>query len=102
MGMRVAIEAKSKHRLAVLDFSDPSATADDGRLSLDGLLTKAAQQNSTGLPLYVFIDANVASTPDANNGELLSLLNEHRKTAAVAALFVTHDSPLPPRPRKRH
>lgn len=57
-GLKVAIEAKSRHRPGVLGFKGPKTGADEHRVGIRRLLMNALEKEP-GLPLVVFIDVNL-------------------------------------------
>jgi hypothetical protein len=101
-GHRFAVEAKAKQRHGVFGYVSP-----DGERAVEGaglrrLFTQAMKKDTDGLPLLVFIDANLPSVDDPAQsswvGEARSMAERYDRAAArqhdlnCAALFVTNDS----------
>ena len=99
-GLRIAVEAKSRHRYGVHSFKggkqvDPGAKANIRDIILD------AYKKRTDLPLYAFIDANLP--PAVNKEQLYASMGEIHDTMAdlekegyaepcsANALFVCND-----------
>jgi hypothetical protein len=62
-GLRIAVEAKSRHRRGVKGFSTGRAIAPGTEVSVRSLVLDGYQKHSV-LPSYLFVDANLPPSPD--------------------------------------
>lgn len=101
-GHRFAVEAKAKQRHGVYGYRSPDSHAAVKGAGLRRLFVQAMKKDAGGLPLLVFIEANLPHVDDPANSawvrEARSMARRYDHAAAkqrnlnCAALFVTNDT----------
>ena len=79
-GMKIAVEAKSRHRHGVQGFEGGKKLEPGSKVDVRGIILEAFKKE-TNLPLYAFIDANLPSA--TTKEQLYDWLRELHDTMAV-------------------
>jgi len=82
-GLKIAVEAKSRHRHGVKGFAGGKAIPPGQEVGIRGLVTDSFQKNSA-LPSYAFVDVNLPPCPDEETYQ--GWLQELEQTMADLAI----------------
>ncbi len=60
----IGVEAKSKHRVGILNHQREAVANGEGRLGVKNLFRKARSQKPDGVPYLIFFDVNLPPGPE--------------------------------------